>query len=409
MGRWHEWAYRFLLIVITSTLAIALGSAGLAGGQSLIRYLAARNFDLSERDALLIGLGFTIIGVLVAMLVSSYLTEKAYQIWEKVEKMSLADKMAILFGVLLGLALTYLVSGIPLWVFLRKQQGMAVIPFLGLVVPIGVLLIAFSIHTLMKVRDVLSWPAIAQVLSSGASATAPNHRLPSVPDKLVDTSVIIDGRLADVVKSGFLEGRLVIPSFVLNELQSIADSADELKRARGQRGLAVLQDLKTVAAAAIEFTEDIPPEVHRAHSVDEKLIRLAKRRKAAIITNDNNLQKLARLQGVRVLSVNELATALKPAVLPGEELTVVIQRAGKEPNQGVGYLTDGTMVVVERGRPHIGHEVRLKVTSVLQSTVGKMIFGEFQEVTRRNVARSESGDLFDDNGGSSSRRHGSKA
>jgi len=135
-----------------------------------------------------------------------------------------------------------------------------------------------------------------------------------------------------------------------------------------------------------------------------KLVRFAKERNAAIITNDNNLQKIAELQGIPVLSVNELATALKPVVLPGEELTVVIQRAGREPGQGVGYLDDGTMVVVEQGRPHIGHEVRIKVTSVLQSPVGKMIFGDFKGIVRRNVIKGEGGDLFDDDISGSRRR-----
>ncbi len=408
MTRWHEWGYRVLLVVITSALSITLGWAGLAFSELYKNFLRERNFHLEQREVFLIGLGFTIVGVLLAFLISSFLTQKVYQLWEMVEKMSLAEKMAILFGVLLGLALTYLVLLIPVWI-LRRQEGIPALPLLSLVVPVSVLLISFSIHTLLKIRDVLQLPTIAQVLSSTApSLSQQNHRVSSALDKLLDTSVIIDGRLADVVRTGFLEGKLVIPSFVLNELQAIADSADELKRARGKRGMAVLEELKQLPSSVLEFQEEIPPEVQKAPSVDEKLVRLAKRRRAAIITNDNNLQQIARLRGVPVLSVNELATALKPVVLPGEEINVVVQKPGREAGQGVGYLPDGTMVVVERARPHIGHEVHIKVTSVHQSTVGKMIFGEFLGIVQRNVTRGESEDLFDDDGGSAGRRIGGK-
>jgi uncharacterized protein YacL len=186
---------------------------------------------------------------------------------------------------------------------------------------------------------------------------------------LVDTSAIIDGRIADIVRTGFLGGELVVPEFVLKELQQVADSADPLKRARGRRGLQVVQDLRTdvqVATPDVDF-----PQVP---DVDAKLLKLAKERGMPILTTDFNLNRLAQIQDVQVLNVNDLANALKPAVLPGERLDVLLIKEGKESNQGVGYLDDGTMVVVERARERIGETLPVQVTSVLQQPSGKIIF-----------------------------------
>ncbi len=193
---------------------------------------------------------------------------------------------------------------------------------------------------------------------------------PSV--KILDTSVIIDGRIADVCESGFLEGRMVIPSFVLRELQYIADSQDPLRRARGRKGLEVLQRLKKAASASVVFSEEEIPEVRE---VDLKLIELARRTHAKLVTNDLNLNRVASLRGIEVLNLNELANAIKPVVLPGESMKVSILREGKEPNQGVAYLDDGTMVVVDNARSLIGRSVEITVTSVIQTTAGKMFFG----------------------------------
>jgi len=194
--------------------------------------------------------------------------------------------------------------------------------------------------------------------------------------KVLDTSVIIDGRIADVCEAHFLEGTLVIPQFVLRELQLVADSGDGLKRQRGRRGLEVLQRIQKMAHLDVEIaTEDFPaiPEV------DLKLIEMAKRHDAKIVTNDFNLNKVATLQGIEVLNVNQLANALKPVVLPGETMRVFILREGKEFNQGVAYLDDGTMVVVDGARKMINKTVDISVTSVHQTPAGKMIFGRFDE------------------------------
>jgi uncharacterized protein YacL len=194
--------------------------------------------------------------------------------------------------------------------------------------------------------------------------------------KILDTSVIIDGRIADIAETGFLDGIIVAPQFVLRELQLVADSADSLKRNRGRRGLDILQRLQKVPTVQIQIVEDDFPAVRE---VDLKLIELAKLYEGKIITNDFNLNKVAQLQGVAVLNINELANSLKPIVLPGETMKVFILKEGKEYNQGVAYLDDGTMVVVDNARKMIGKTIDISVTSVLQTTAGKMIFGKWDE------------------------------
>ncbi len=195
--------------------------------------------------------------------------------------------------------------------------------------------------------------------------------------KLVDTSAIIDGRIADLCGTGFLEGTLVIPNFVLDELQHIADSNETLRRNRGRRGLDILNYIRREAEVKVQIyentkgLEDLP-------DVDTKLVQLAKRINAKIITNDFNLNKVAEIQGVKVLNVNELANALKPVVLPGEEMTVQVIKDGKEPGQGVGYLDDGTMIVIDGGKRYIGQTIKVIVTSVLQTTAGRMIFAKLK-------------------------------
>ena len=201
--------------------------------------------------------------------------------------------------------------------------------------------------------------------------------------KILDTSVIIDGRIADIAETGFLDGTIVTPQFVLRELQLVADSADSLKRNRGRRGLDILQRLQKMASVQIQIVEDDFPSIRE---VDLKLIELAKLYEGKILTNDFNLNKVAQLQGVAVLNINELANTLKPIVLPGEIMKVFILKEGKEYNQGVAYLDDGTMVVVDNARKMIGKTIDVSVTSVLQTTAGKMIFGKWDE---RAMPRTE--------------------
>ena len=192
--------------------------------------------------------------------------------------------------------------------------------------------------------------------------------------KILDTSVVIDGRVADIIETGFLEGPITVPEFVLKELQLVADSSDSIKRNRGRRGLDILRQIQKKSNVSVNIVEDDFPEIR---AVDHKLIELAKEQGGTIVTNDFNLNKVAQLRGVSVLNINELANSLKPVVLPGEGMKVFILKEGKEYNQGVAYLDDGTMVVVDNARRMIGKNIDIQVTSVLQTTAGKMIFGRF--------------------------------
>lgn len=202
--------------------------------------------------------------------------------------------------------------------------------------------------------------------------------------KILDTSVIIDGRISEICETGFLEGTLVIPHFVLTEVQQIADSTFSTKRARGKRGLDIVNKLQNQDLIPVEIVDTDFPEIPE---VDNKLLQLAKIMDAKIVTNDHNLKKVAKIQNVMVLNINELATALKPVLLPGESLRINILKEGENPNQGVAYLEDGTMVVVEGGKKYIGKEVEVTVTSVLQTTTGKMIFTEVREESEKEKRR----------------------
>jgi uncharacterized protein YacL len=208
--------------------------------------------------------------------------------------------------------------------------------------------------------------------------------------KILDTSVIIDGRIADICETGFLDGTLVVPQFVLRELQQVADSSDSLKRNRGRRGLDILQKVQKMAGVEVQIVETDFPEIRE---VDLKLIELARKLNGKIVTNDFNLNKVAQLRGVAVLNINELANSLKPVVLPGEVLRVFVIKEGKEAGQGVAYLDDGTMVVVDQGKKALGRTIEVTVTSVLQTTAGKMIFcrwaesGQPADVDRRREDR----------------------
>jgi uncharacterized protein YacL len=220
--------------------------------------------------------------------------------------------------------------------------------------------------------DLLNFTGGLAELFAGERATVGKRNL-----KILDTSAIIDGRIADVVDTGFLEGTLVVPEFVLRELQVVADSSDNSRRQRGRRGLDILQKMQSNPLLAVQIVEDDFPKVRE---VDLKLIELAKKMTAPIVTNDFNLSKVAQLHHVRALNLNDLANSLKPLVLPGEKMNIVVLKEGKEYNQGVGYLDDGTMVVVDHARRMIGRAVEITVTSVLQTASGKMIFGKIEDM-----------------------------
>ncbi len=220
--------------------------------------------------------------------------------------------------------------------------------------------------------------SLVAAVFSGATKTSSS--------KIVDTSVLIDGRIAEIAEAGFIEGPLLIPQFVLRELQQVADSADGSKRIRGRRGLDILLRLQKMPQLTVRILEEDFPNIRE---VDLKLLELAKDYRCKVMTNDFNLNKVAQVRGVEVLNINALANAVRPVVLPGEVMRVAILRDGKEPGQGVAYLEDGTMVVVENGRKMVSRTVDVTVTSVLQTDAGKMIFGRYDD--RIRVVREAAG------------------
>jgi len=273
--------------------------------------------------------------------------------------------LAAIFGLLFGLGIGHLlVSGVDSFNIEIMQRYSGIIK--PLIYHIGGF--AAMMFFLINNEDISFLDKIVPVKESDADV--------QIPYKILDTSVIIDGRIADICDTGFLEGILVIPNFVLNELQMIADSADSIKRNRGRRGLDILNKMQKDQSIMVKISDmdfkDIP-------EVDSKLVQLAKVMKAKVITNDFNLNKVAEFHGVDVLNINELSNSLKPIVLPGEEMRVLLLKEGKDSNQAIGYLDDGTMVVVENGRRRINDEVEVTVTSVLQTTAGRMIFTRLKE------------------------------
>jgi uncharacterized protein YacL len=284
----------------------------------------------------------------------------------QVRKITLKRLIGAALGSLLGLAGAYLL-------FLILSHA-------GNLIPNGSSSIAFieiAFSMLMAYVGLMVGASKGEMLNLGAFGGLFGGESPTEQGfKILDTSVIIDGRIADIVETGFVEGSLIIPQFVLRELQLVADSADSLKRNRGRRGLDILQRIQKLTHLNVQILEDDFPNVRE---VDMKLIELAKVYNCKIVTNDFNLNKVAGLHGVEVLNINELANALKPIVLPGEIMRVFILKEGKEYNQGVAYLDDGTMVVVDNAKKMISRTIDISVTSVLQTTAGKMIFGRYDD------------------------------
>ena len=287
----------------------------------------------------------------------------------RLEQVSLKRLIGAAFGSVLGIFGAFLMS-LVLEKAVREQ------PFLQ----VGLLLLMTYVGLIVgaKKGDMLNLAALGGIFGGEKSSKK--------TFKILDTSVIIDGRIADIAETGFLDGVLVIPQFVLRELQLVADSADSMKRNRGRRGLDILQRIQKMAHLNVQIVEEDFPHVRE---VDMKLIELAKVYDCKVITNDFNLNKVAQLHGVEVLNINELANSLKPIVLPGETMRVFILKEGKEYNQGVAYLDDGTMVVVDNAKRMISKTIDISVTSVLQTTAGKMIFGKYDERDARRRGRRE--------------------
>jgi len=298
-------------------------------------------------------IGFTTAGLLLGILVGNHGFELLSKVAQHLEEAEPDEKVAIGLGLLSAAIITFALYPL-LFAIGGSRLGWA-LTLLAFVV-----LVYLSVVSFLSMKEYL--PLTAQMARRSRGI------------KVLDTSVIIDGRIRDIYRAGFLEGRLYVPGFVLDELQHIADSDDPLRRARGRRGLDILMQLQQEAELEVRTHDRLAPPAN--DGVDGRLVRLAKALRADIVTNDYNLNRVAELQGVRVLNINELAEAVRIHVLPGEELTVTPIREGQEPDQGVAYLEDGTMVVVEGGRAFINQAIDVVVTSVLQSTRGKMLFAE---------------------------------
>ncbi|MBF8983452.1 PIN/TRAM domain-containing protein [Lutibacter sp. B2] len=369
--------------IVRIALTLAGSSAGWAMAMLLTKLSKMQNIiNVPEINgpitALVIYSIGAVVGGIIFFIITPWLMKKglcgANWIESEIQKIPTADVIIGSIGLILGLVIAHLISQLLL--------GMS-IPLVGTVLSVVVYIflgyLGVSIAT--KKRDDLENLAAMLKKASSKEKTNVKKREGATP-KILDTSVIIDGRIADITQTGFIEGALVIPEFVLEELRHIADSSDSLKRTRGRRGLDILNKIQKELNIEIQITDK---DFEDVGEVDIKLLKLAQFMGGKVVTNDYNLNKVAELQGVPVLNINELANALKPVVLPGEEMVVQVIKEGKESGQGVAYLDDGTMIVVEGGRKHIGETMKVLVTSVLQTAAGRMIFAKPKIVADRSA------------------------
>jgi uncharacterized protein YacL len=282
---------------------------------------------------------------------------------KEISKYPQTDILLGSIGLIVGFVIAYLVSGLINSVpIVGGMLSLVTYGFMGYL----------GIRVALKSKDDLfNLNKLGRLTSMKEKGT--KKEIKAIPPKVLDTSVIIDGRIADICKTGFIEGKLVIPEFVLDELRHIADSSDDLKRVRGRRGLDILNIIKEELQIEVEISKS---DFNDIAEVDMKLLKLASVLNGKVVTNDYNLNKVAQVQGVEVLNINELANAVKPVAIPGEEMIVQVVKEGKENSQGIAYLDDGTMIVVDGGRKHMGETIRVLVTSVLQTPAGRMIFGK---------------------------------
>lgn len=359
-----------IIRVLISLLGVILGTTSYL---SLAKYFPQLKFGMSNiyLVSLIAGL---LIGV-VFYLISPWIFNKVRRFVKvldsEISKYPQTDVLLGSVGLIVGLVIAYLIVG-------GLFGSIAGMPLIKTILSIIIYLLMgyIGIKITLKSRDDLFNINKLSRLSASIGKDKSNKKdnaVKAIPPKVLDTSVIIDGRIADICRTGFVEGKLIIPKFVLNELQHIADSSDDLKRVRGRRGLDILNIIQKELDIEVEITEkdfeDIP-------EVDSKLLKLAQVMNGKVVTNDYNLNKVAQFQGVEVLNINELANAVKPVAIPGEEMIAQVVKEGKESNQGVAYLDDGTMIVVEGGKKHIGQTINVLVTSVLQTSAGRMIFGK---------------------------------
>lgn len=364
---------------------------GLIGYEAfeLSRYLLAKagssaiTGELSQSEEMWVGIFFVFIFGVIFYRIAPALTRKSRKVADTIESDLQGISPSVLaggtVGLMVGLVIAYLLTQIYQNVITQKSLYLTVTillyattAFLGSVV--GGRKGAELISMYASGRRLQQAKTAAEENSYGYNAK--DKKSQRVP-KILDTSVIIDGRILEIMKTGFLEGPVVIPEFVLVELRHIADSSDGLKRNRGRRGLDILNKIQTEYGIEI-YNTDSEKALKEIPEVDVKLLKLAQIMKGKVVTNDFNLNKVAVIKGVPVLNINELANALKPMVIPGETMTVALIKQGKDHSQAIGYLDDGTMIVVEDGRRNIGQTVDINVTSVLQTAAGRMIFGKIK-------------------------------
>ena len=344
------------------------------GAYQLTAYIAAdRGFDLDEHlsaaEKLFVAVIFAIIFGLIFYKLTPVLTRQgrkaAVNFESDLKKTSTNDIIFTVGGLIVGLIIAYLLTGL--------YEGIN-IPVLEVILNIITYLVLGSLGVILansRGKDIRETMLAARKIQPAGKS---RHKTELTP-KILDTSVIIDGRIFDIMKTGFLEGPIIIAEFVLTELQHVADSSDSLKRNRGRRGLDILNRIQTEYGVEIYNTAE-DKSLEEIPEVDVKLLKLAQNIGGKVVTNDFNLNKVAAIKGVPVLNINELANTLKPVVLPGEEMILSLVKEGKERNQAVAYLDDGTMIVVEDGRRFIGQTIKVTVTSVLQTTAGRMIFAK---------------------------------
>lgn len=335
-------------------------------GIKLISPDHAETFPWISLTAYVLGVGvFAVLSYFFSLPVSMAFIRLMRWVESKLSKVPMIDMIFGCAGLLIGLLIAFLITFMFMSVYSKW-----IYTVLGIVIYVLLGYLGTTIGVKRWRELNFSWVRRLQQQTEKNNAI-PEHK--SAVIKVLDTSVIIDGRIFDLCKTGFIEGTLVIPNFVLKELRHISDSADPLKRNRGRRGLDVLARIQKELNMEVRIDEH---DFDDTDEVDVKLLKLAKLRGGCVVTNDYNLNKVADVSGIRVLNLNDLANALKPVVLPGEEMSVQILREGKEANQGVAYLDDGTMIVVESGRKFIGETILVTVTSVLQTSAGRMIFAK---------------------------------
>lgn len=373
--------FRWLLTVVGLLV-------GFIVSQSLLEldYLQKITFIKPNSASMVFGIIFgTILIGIVFYLLSPFLIKFIWKIIELIDiglqKIPTSDIFIAVGGLIVGLIVANLLVN-PFIKILSNSTDY--LPLLASVITLVVNIIVgiISINLVLKRKEDI-YGIFSFMKKFGKDKKSKTDTKSSVSQsKILDTSVIIDGRIFDIFKTGFIEGPIIIPSFVLEELRHIADSSDSLKRARGRRGLDILNQIQKELPIKVEICEKDFPNIAE---VDSKLLKLAQVLNGKVITNDFNLNKVAEFQGVAVLNINELANGVKPVVIPGEEMQLQIVKDGKESGQGVAYLDDGTMIVIEGGRKHLGEHVEVIVTSVLQTAAGRMIFARIKTLQDRAV------------------------